>query len=68
MPVIKDIGEIVAFVLGKRDIKTAKALKQKLLDFGVSYRNIATDDWDSFVVVFKGEKRLTGKRYTVGIE
>jgi IS1 family transposase len=40
---------------------------KKLSDFGVSYGNIATDDWNSFVTAFKGENHLIGKKYTVGI-
>jgi IS1 family transposase/transposase-like protein len=64
----RDSGEIVAFVWGKRDLKTARELKQKLSDFGVEYGSIATDDWDSFVATFKGKKHLIGKKYTVGIE
>jgi IS1 family transposase len=43
----RETGEIVAFVWGKRDLKTAKRLKKKLSDFGVNYRRVATDDWDS---------------------
>jgi IS1 family transposase len=61
-------GEIVAFVWGKRDMKTAGKLKQKLSDSGVTCGSIATDDWDSFITVFKGENHLIGKKYTVGIE
>jgi IS1 family transposase len=64
----RDSGEIVAFVWGKRDLKTAKELKKKMSDLGVSYGRIATDDWDSFVSAFKGENHLTGKKYAVGIE
>jgi IS1 family transposase len=64
----RDSGKIVGFVWGRRDLKTAKALKQKLSDLGVSYGSIATDDWDRFVTAFKGENHLTGKKYTVGIE
>jgi IS1 family transposase len=43
----------VAFVWGKRNLKTSLALKQKLIDIGITY---GTDDWDSFVAAFKGEK------------
>jgi IS1 family transposase len=64
----RDSGEIVAFVWGKRDFKTAKKLKEKLSDLGVNFGSIATDDWDSFVTAFKGEKHLTGKKYAVGTE
>jgi IS1 family transposase len=61
-------GEIVAFVWGKRDMKTAGKLKQKLSDSGLTCGSIATDDRDSFIIVFKGENHLIGKKYTVGIE
>jgi IS1 family transposase len=64
----RDSGEIVAFVWGKRDLKTAKELKKKMSDLGVNCGSIATDDWDSFVSAFKGENHLTGKKYTVGTE
>jgi IS1 family transposase len=69
-------GEIVGFVWGKRDLKTAMELKKKLLDSGVTYGSITTDEWDtstmfsnhSFVAVFKDDNHLIGKEYTVGIE
>jgi IS1 family transposase len=64
----RDSGEIAGFVWGGRDLQTAKALKKKLSDFGVSYGSIATDDWNSFASAFKGENHLIGKKYTVGIE
>jgi IS1 family transposase len=64
----RDSGEIVAFVWGKRDLKTARELKKKPVDSGINYGSIATDDWDSFVSTFKGENHLAGKKYTVGIE
>jgi IS1 family transposase len=61
-------GEIVAFVWGKRDMKTAGKLKKKLSDSGVTCGSIVTDDWDSFVAAFKGDNHLIGKKHTVGIE
>jgi IS1 family transposase len=64
----RETGEIVAFVWGKRDLKTANELKKKLSDSGVSYGSIATDDWNSFVTAFKDQNHLIGKRYTVDIE
>jgi IS1 family transposase len=39
-------------------LKTARKLKQKLLDFGVTYGSIATDEWDSFIATFKDDKHL----------
>jgi IS1 family transposase len=61
-------GEIVAFVWGKRDLKTAKGLKKKLSDFGVNYGRVATSDRDSFISTFSEENHLAEKEYTVGIE
>jgi hypothetical protein len=54
----RETGEIVAFVWGKRDLKTANGLKKKLSDSGVSYGSIATDEWDSFVTAFKDKNHL----------
>ena len=64
----RESGEIVCFVWGKRDLKTALELKKKLSDLGVTYGSIATDEWDSFITAFKGDNHLIGKKYTVGIE
>lgn len=64
----RESGEIVCFVWGKRDLKTAKKLKKKLVYLGISYGSIASDNWDSFITAFKGDNHLTGKKYTVGIE
>ncbi|MDR2041491.1 MAG: hypothetical protein LBP98_04150 [Tannerella sp.] len=50
----RESGEIVALVWGKRDLKTARNLKEKRSDTGVSYGSIATDDRERFVA-FKGE-------------
>ena len=64
----RETGEIVAYVWGKRDLTTAKRLKLKLKQLGVSYTRISSDDWDSFVTTFKKCKQLIGKFFTVGIE
>ena len=61
-------GEIVAWVWGKRDLKTAKKLRKKLSEMGVSFDCICTDNWDSFLTAFEGCNHLAGKKYTVGIE
>jgi IS1 family transposase len=42
----------VAYVWGKRDLKTAKKLRKKIQQLGISYDRLATDDWDSFIAVF----------------
>ena len=64
----RSTGEIVSFVWGKRDLKTAKKLRKKLAQSGVRYDYICTDNWDSFVTVFKADNHLIGKTNTVGIE
>ena len=64
----RETGEIIAFVWGKRDKKTAAKLLRRLKRLGISYDCIASDEWDSFLEAFKEEKQLIGKRYTVGIE
>jgi IS1 family transposase len=58
----------VAYVWGKRDLKTAKKLRKKIKQLGISYDWIATDDWDSFIAVFAEDNHKTGKEHTVGIE
>jgi IS1 family transposase len=55
-------GEIVAYVWGKRDIKMAEKLKERIKELGISYDLTAMD---SFFAVFGGSGHLTGKEYTV---
>ncbi|MDK4651378.1 IS1 family transposase, partial [Kingella kingae] len=47
-------GEIVAYayVWGKRDLATARALKRRLKELRVTYDRMATDDWAAFLNVF----------------
>ena len=61
-------GEIVAYVWGKRDLSTAQRLRNRLRRLGVRYGAVATDDWNSFLSVFKQDKHKIGKKHTVGIE
>ena len=61
-------GVIVAYIWGKRDLKTVKKLKAKLQELGVTFAKIASDTWDSFVTGFKGFIQVIGKFFTVGIE
>jgi IS1 family transposase len=58
----------VAYVWGKRDLKTAKRLREKLIKLGISCGGICTDDWQSFVTTFKADNHVIGKAHTVGIE
>ena len=61
-------GEIVAWVFGKRDYKTAKKLRDKITQLGLTFSTIATDSWDSFIKAFKTDNHIIGKKYTIGIE
>jgi IS1 family transposase len=61
-------GEIVAYVWGKRDLKTAKKLRKRLKRLGITYDEIGMDEWDSFITAFQEDKKRVGKENTVGIE
>jgi IS1 family transposase len=64
----RETGEIVAYVWGRRDIKTVEKLKKKLKSLGVSCGSVAADAWESFTASFKENKHLAGKQYTKGTE
>ena len=64
----RETGEIVAYVWGKRDSKTATKLRKRLKRLGITYDRIACDGWDSFLSAFKEDELLIGKKHTVGIE
>jgi IS1 family transposase len=64
----RESGEIAGYVWGKRDLKTAKKLRKRLIRLGITWDTIAADDWDSFLTAFAADCRLTVKAYTVGIE
>ena len=64
----RDTGEIVAYVWGKRTLKTAKRLRKKLKDLAVSYETICSEDWKAFTTAFMQGNHLMGKQYTKGIE
>ena len=61
-------NEIVAYVWGKRDLKTAQKLRARLKQLKVSYGSISMDNWDSFITAFKPDNKRVGKQHTVGIE
>lgn len=63
-----DTGEIVAYVWGKRNLKTARELRTKLDELGVDFGYICCDNWDSFLTAFDFDFKKVGKRYTVDIE
>jgi len=49
----REIREIITYVWGKRDLKTAKKLRKQLKELNITYASIATDDWKSFKTTFK---------------
>jgi insertion element IS1 protein InsB len=61
-------GEIVAWVWGKRDNKTAKKLRVRITELGLSFDTIYSDDWLAFKKAFYADNHITGKKNTVGIE
>ena len=58
----RDTGEIVAFVWGKRNLKTAKKLRKKLSSLDLSFDTIYTDDWESFSSAFTGDNHMQEKK------
>ena len=64
----RETCEIVAYAWGKRNMKTALKLKNQLNRLEIRYGRIASDHWNSFLTVFDGTVKLTGKHHTVGIE
>ena len=61
-------GEIVAWVFGKRNYKTAKALRNRIKTLGIRYDLIAMDNWKSFKKAFGADRCRVGKEFTKGIE
>jgi IS1 family transposase len=64
----RESGEMVAYVGGKRDLETARRLRERIQQLGISYGRIATDDWDRFLSAFAEDCHDLGKEHTVGIE
>jgi IS1 family transposase len=64
----RESDEIISFVWGKRDVKTAGKLRKKLLVAGIGYDCICTDKWERFIITFRSDNHIIDKRYTVGIE
>jgi len=50
----RDTGQIVAYVWSKYNLKTAKALRNKLSKLEITFDGICTDNWASFLSAFKG--------------
>jgi IS1 family transposase len=64
----RESGDIVAYVWGKRGLKTAKKLRKRLRRLGASYGRMAMDDWGGFVSAFGEDNRSVGKERAVGME
>jgi IS1 family transposase len=64
----RESGEIVAFVWGKRNLKTARQLRLRVAEAGVTCEYFATDLRRSFPAAFKEDSQKVGKAYTSGIE
>jgi IS1 family transposase/transposase-like protein len=64
----RESGEIIAYAWGKRNLKTAEKLRRAIKRSGITYDEIAMDDWDSFKIAFNGDRKLVGKKHTKGIE
>jgi IS1 family transposase len=58
----------VANEWGKRELKTAQKLRERIKGLGISYDKVGTDDWDSFLSAFWEDNQDTGKEHRVGIE
>ena len=61
-------GETVAYVWGKRSLKTAKRLRKRLQELKVLFDTVYSDKWKSFLNAFQGDRLIVGKENTVGIE
>jgi IS1 family transposase len=57
----RESGEIVSFVWAKRDLKTARKLRKKLIAAGICYNQICTDNWESFNIAFQSDNHVIGK-------
>ncbi len=58
--------EILAFAMGKRNVKTLKSLLLRLKQVTIDY--FCTDHWEAFKAVLPREKHLIGKEFTKAIE
>ena len=64
----RESGEIVAYVWGKRNLKTAEKLRKRLKRLEIGYDRLGVDNWDSFLKAFEEDEKDVGKEHTVGIE
>ncbi len=64
----RSTGEIISYVWGKRNYKTANKLRNQLREQNISYDVVYTDKWDSFQKAFQDDNLKIGKDNTMGIE
>ncbi|MBC6400905.1 MAG: IS1 family transposase [Ekhidna sp.] len=65
---MRESGEPVAWVLGKRNEKTFRALWCEIKASGIKWGSLLTDNWKRFKRVFSSTNHLIGKEGTKGIE
>jgi IS1 family transposase len=65
---LRATGEIVTYIWGKRNLKIARKLRDKLVSTGIAFDTVCTDARDSFISVFKQDNYLTGTEDTKDIE
>jgi insertion element IS1 protein InsB len=59
---ISETEEVLAYAIGKRNIKTVKKLYQLLK--GLAIDKYCSDNWEAFVNVFSEENHQIGKHLT----
>ena len=60
--------EILAFTMGKRDIRQVRFLMLKIKHLNIQVDYWCTDAFEGFITVLQGFKHLIGKQYTKAIE
>ncbi len=60
--------EILAFTMGKRNIRQVEYLMIKLKVLGIRIDNWCTDSFKGFITVLRAKNHLIGKEYTKAIE
>jgi IS1 family transposase len=60
----RESGEIVAYVWGRRDLKTAKKQRKRIEWLGISYDQVTKNKRNSFILTFVEDNHKVGKEYT----
>jgi IS1 family transposase len=53
---------------GKMQLKDSKAFKGEIKMLDIQFVSVCTDSWKRFLVAFKEDNWVVGKKHTVGIE